>query len=173
MAATDFQMQPLDLSCPQRKVDHGLPPEDLSSRARRRSSSPPPLTSISPPPLTVINAGIHPRIRIRADLTHSSSSEDNYNHESSYHIRRRTTGDYDDDHDDSSISVDDKPTDLRRNVRDEISRQIGNPRKRFLSKYLHNDVSSDDNLVDEGVEHDRPIHPGKKKIKEIKDKRDV
>ena len=159
MAATDFQMQPLDLSCPQRKVDHGYPPEDLSSRTRRRSSSPPPLTSISPPPLTVINTGIHPRIRIRADLTHSSSSEDNFNHESSYHIRRRTTGDYEEDH--SDISVDDKPTDLRRNVRAEISRQIGNPRKRFLSKYLHNDVSADDNLVDEGVEHDRPIHPGK------------
>ena len=161
MAATDFQMQPLDLSCPQRKIDHGLPPEDLSSRTRRRSTSPPPLTSISPPPLTIINAGIHPRIRIRADLTNTSRV--NNSSRESYHMRRRTTGDYEEDHD-SSISVDDKPTDLRSNRRDEISRPVGNPRKRFLSKYLHNDVSGDDSLVDEGVEHDRPMHPGKNQL---------
>jgi len=153
MAATDFQMQPLDLSCPARK-DHGYPPEDLSSRRRRMSASPPPMTTISPPPLTALNTGIHPRIRIRADLT--NSREDHLISES-YHIRRRT-GDYEDDHD-SSVSVDDKPTDLRRVVRDEIIRPIGNPRKRFLSKYLHNDISVEDSLVDEGVEHDRPIHP--------------
>ena len=157
MAATDFQMQPLDLSCPDRK-GHGYPPEDLSSRRRRTSTSPPPLTTISPPPLTIINAGIHPRIRIRADLT--NTSRDVNLPSESYHMRRRTTGDYEEDHD-SSISVDDKPTDLRRNRKDEINRQVGNPRKRFLSKYLHNDGSGDDSLVDEGVENDRPMHPGK------------
>ena len=157
MAATDFQMQPLDLSCSTRK-EHGYPPEDLSSRRRRSSNSPPPLTTISPPPLTALNTVIHPRIRIRADLT--NSREDHLISES-YHIRRRT-GDYEDDHD-SSVSVDDKPTDLRRIVRDEINRPIGNPRKRFLSKYLHNDISVEDSLVDEGVEHDRPIHPGKRR----------
>ena len=51
------------------------------------------------------------------------------------------------------------------NRRDEINRPVGNPRKRFLSKYLHNDVSGDDSLVDEGVEHDRPMHPGKISLK--------
>ena len=157
MAATDFQMQPLDLSCPARK-DLDYPVQDLSSRRRRASTSPPPLTTISPPPLTSINTGIHPRIRIRADLT-SLTREDSFSSNDSYHIRRRTR-DYEEDHD-SSVSVDDKPRDLRSNIRDEINRPVGNPRKRFLSKYLHNDISVDDNLVDEGVEHDRPIHPGK------------
>ena len=149
MTAADFQMQPLDLSCPERKV-HDNPPEALSSRRRRSSTSPPPLERINP--------GIHSRIRIRADLT-SLTREDSFSSNDSYHIRRRTR-DYEEDHD-SSVSVDDKPRDLRSNIRDEINRPVGNPRKRFLSKYLHNDISVDDNLVDEGVEHDRPIHPGK------------
>lgn len=149
MTATDYQMQPLDLSCPERKHD-GYPPEDLSSRRRRPSTS--------PPPLAAINLGTHSRIRIRADLT---SSRDTNLGSDSYHTRRRT-GDYEDDHD-SSVSVEDKPTDLRRIIRDEFNRPIGNPRKRFLSKYLHNDLSIEDVTVDEGVENDRPIHPGKKR----------
>ena len=95
MAATDFQMQPLDLSCPARK-DLDYPVQDLSSRRRRASTSPPPLTTISPPPLTSINTGIHPRIRIRADLT-SLTREDSFSSNDSYHIRRRTR-DYEEDH---------------------------------------------------------------------------
>ena len=152
MTATDFQMQPLDLSCPERK-DHGYPPEDLSARRRRPSTSPPPLTAINP--------GIHSRIRIRADLT--SSRETNFSSDT-YHMRRRT-GDYEEDHD-SSVSVEDKPTDLRRIIRDEFNRPIGNPRKRFLSKYLHTDLSVEDITVDEGVENDRPVHPGKRHNKQ-------
>ena len=100
--------------------------------------SPPPLTTISPPPLTSINTGIHPRIRIRADLT-SLTREDSLSSNDSYHIRRRTR-DYEEDHY-SAVSVHDNPRDLRSNIRDEINRPVGNPRKRFLSKYLHNDIS--------------------------------
>ena len=142
MTAADFQMQPLDLSCPERKV------QDLSSRRRRASTSPPPLERINP--------GIHSRIRIRADLTNSRDTNLGNN---PYYIRRGT-GNYEGDHD-SSVSITDTPTDLRRIVRDEFSRPVGNPRKRFLSKYLHNDLSVEDVNIDEGVENDRPMHPGK------------
>ena len=147
MTATDFQMQPLDLSCPERK-NNGYPPEDLSCRRRRPSTS--------PPPLVAVNSGIHSRIRIRADLTNSRGTVLTSD---SYHNSRRIADD-EEDHE-SSASVEDKPTDLRRIIPEGgYNRPVGNPRKRFLSKYLHNDLSVEE-VMDEGVENDRHVHPGK------------
>ena len=146
-------MQPLDLSCPERK-NNGYPPEDLSSRRRRPSTS--------PPPLVAVNSGIYSRIRIRADLTNSREpfliNDDPYRNSS-------RTGDEEEDHEASSATVEDKPTDLRRRVTqaDGYSRPVGNPRKRFLSKYLHNDLSVEE-VIEEEVENDRHGHPGKTKM---------
>ena len=146
-------MQPLDLSCPERK-NIEYPPEDLSSRRRRLSTS--------PPPLVAVNSGIYSRIRIRADLT---NSREPFLTNGSYRSSSRTGDDDEEDHE-APVTVDeDRPADLRRRViqPDGYSRPVGNPRKRFLSKYLHNDLSVEE-VIDEGVENDRHVQPGKTKM---------
>ena len=127
---------------------------------------------------------MHPRIRIRADLTTNSThliraSEPLYHHP---HDVNMTVGEQkmedEEDQDSSGISLDSIPTDLRSimrhsssNEEDYIGRRAtmpasaaaGNPRKRFLSKYLHKDLSVEEvTAIDKGVESNHPIHPGKR-----------